>query len=36
MAETGAARLPRRCVKRYLAREVYHAILADFEALHAT
>ena len=25
-----------RCVKRYLAREVYHAILADFEALHAT
>jgi transposase len=25
-----------RCVKRYLAREVYHAILADFLALHAT
>ena len=25
-----------RCVKRYLAREVYHAILADFEALHTT
>lgn len=25
-----------RCVKRYLAREVYHALLADFEALHAT
>ena len=25
-----------RCVKRYLAREVYHAILADFQALHAT
>ena len=25
-----------RCLKRYLAREVYHAILADFEALHAT
>jgi transposase len=25
-----------RCVKRYLAREVYHAILADFAALHAT
>jgi transposase len=25
-----------RCLKRYLAREVYHAILADFAALHAT
>jgi transposase len=25
-----------RCVKRYLAREVDHAILADFQALHAT
>jgi transposase len=25
-----------RCVKRYLAREVYHAILADLAALHAT
>jgi transposase len=25
-----------RCIKRYLAREVYHALLADFEALHAT
>lgn len=25
-----------RCVKRYLARDVYHAILADFAALHAT
>jgi transposase len=25
-----------RCLKRYLAREVYHAILADFQALHAT
>jgi|GEM_PF-2801840 len=24
------------CVKRYLAREVYHALVADFEALHAT
>jgi transposase len=24
-----------RCVKRYLAREVYHALVADFEALHA-
>jgi len=24
-----------RCLKRYLAREVYHAVLADFEALHA-
>jgi hypothetical protein len=24
-----------RCVKRYLAREVDHAILADFQALHA-
>ncbi|MEV4418306.1 IS110 family transposase [Catellatospora sp. NPDC049609] len=23
-----------RCLKRYLAREVYHAIKADFEALH--
>ena len=22
-----------RCVKRYLAREVYHAILADLQAL---
>ena len=22
-----------RCVKRYLAREVYHALVADFEAL---
>jgi transposase len=25
-----------RCAKRYLAREVYHALKADFEALHAT
>jgi hypothetical protein len=25
-----------RCLKRYLAREVYHAILADYQALHAT
>jgi transposase len=25
-----------RCVKRYLAREAYHALVADFEALHAT
>jgi transposase len=25
-----------RCVKRYLAREVYHALVADLEALHAT
>jgi transposase len=25
-----------RCVKRYLAREVYHALVADFEALHGT
>jgi transposase len=25
-----------RCSKRYLAREVYHALVADFEALHAT
>jgi transposase len=25
-----------RCVKRYLVREVYHALVADFEALHAT
>jgi hypothetical protein len=25
-----------RCIKRYLAREVYHAIPADFQALHAT
>jgi transposase len=25
-----------RCVKRYLAREVYHALVADFQALHAT
>jgi transposase len=25
-----------RCVKRYLAREVYHALVADFEALHTT
>jgi hypothetical protein len=25
-----------RCVKRYLAREVYHALVADFEALKAT
>jgi transposase len=25
-----------RCVKRYLAREVYHTLVADFEALHAT
>jgi len=23
-----------RCVKRYLAREVYHALVADYEALH--
>jgi transposase len=25
-----------RCVKRYLAREVYHTLVADFEALNAT
>ena len=25
-----------RCIKRYLAREVDHALVADFEALHAT
>jgi transposase len=25
-----------RCVKRYLAREVYHALVADFEALNGT
>jgi transposase len=25
-----------RCIKRYLAREVYHALVADFQALHAT
>ncbi len=25
-----------RCIKRYLAREVYHALVADFEALNAT
>jgi hypothetical protein len=25
-----------RCVKRYLAREVYHALVADLEALNAT
>jgi hypothetical protein len=25
-----------RCVKRYLVREVYHALVADFEALNAT
>jgi transposase len=25
-----------RCVKRYLAREVYHALLADYQALHTT
>ena len=25
-----------RCIKRYLSREVYHALVADFEALHAT
>jgi hypothetical protein len=25
-----------RCIKRYLAREIYHALVADFEALHAT
>ena len=25
-----------RCIKRYLAREVYHALKTDFEALHAT
>jgi transposase len=23
-----------RCIKRYLAREVYHALVADFQALH--
>jgi hypothetical protein len=23
-----------RCIKRYLAREVYHTLVADFEALH--
>jgi transposase len=25
-----------RCIKRYLAREVYHALVADFAALNAT
>ena len=25
-----------RCIKRYLAREIYHALVADFAALHAT
>jgi len=25
-----------RCIKRYLAREIYHALVADFEALHST
>jgi hypothetical protein len=25
-----------RCSKRYLAREVSHALVADFEALNAT
>jgi len=25
-----------RCIKRYLAREVYHALVADFQTLHAT
>jgi transposase len=25
-----------RCIKRYLAREVYHALVADFQALNAT
>ena len=25
-----------RCVKGYLAREVYHALVADFAALNAT
>jgi hypothetical protein len=25
-----------RCIKRYLAREIYHALVADFEALHGT
>jgi transposase len=25
-----------RCIKCYLAREIYHALVADFEALHAT
>jgi transposase len=25
-----------RCIKRYLAREVYHALVADFEALNGT
>ena len=25
-----------RCIKRYLAREVYHALVADLEAVHAT
>ena len=25
-----------RCLKRYLAREVYTAVLADFSASHAT
>jgi len=25
-----------RCVKRYLVREVDHALVADFEALNAT
>jgi transposase len=24
-----------RCIKRYLAREIYHALVADFQALHA-
>jgi transposase len=23
-----------RCVKRYLARQIYHALVADFETLH--
>ncbi len=25
-----------RCLKRYLARAVYHAIKADYQALHRT
>jgi len=24
-----------RCLKRYLAREIYRAVLADFSAAHA-
>jgi hypothetical protein len=25
-----------RCLKRYVVREIYAAVLADFQALHAT